>query len=508
MSVAESNGEANGEVKRDPRLINVEYEGDRFVIPKDMDIPEAREALHLIQEEQYKNVAINEEVRAFPLEGAVALQKVLKRRFGWVNTQSVKTMFGNHPPRMFGVEVDFNVTEQVPWGRCGVPKIDGYLETGVSLKDGLPVFCLGGEVKRKDEHVVREIAAEIRKIVQEESIYKGKAIKINFRDGDGDRIADFHPLFAPKFMDMDSSKTKEIVYAEETERMIRTNVFNPVKHSDKCRQEGVPLKRGVLLEGPYGTGKTLTAHLLASLCVQNGWTFLYLQDVRDLDIAMGFAKLYGPCVLFAEDVDRAVSGMRSDEMNQILNTLDGVESKNDEIMTVLTTNNKDAIHRGFVRPGRIDTVISVLPPDLKAMVRLVRQYGRDSEGNCIIEGTDEELQESVKELKNSNASFVREAVERAKLSAIGNDGPLRIKPSDISIAIASMKGHMEMVCPGSGRNPEEVEEVDPTQFAFQILTQKFTESFVNCLSNPKVIQKVIKQGVKKGNGYGANPSRN
>lgn len=72
-------------------------------------------------------------------------------------------------------------------------------------------------------------------------------------------------------------------------------------------------------------------------------------------------------------------------MATYINTLDGVDSKKHEIMVVLTTNDKRAIHPAFVRPGRIDAVIPILPPDNDATVRLVRSYGCDAQGNSMID---------------------------------------------------------------------------------------------------------------------------
>jgi transitional endoplasmic reticulum ATPase len=256
----------------------------------------------------------------------------------------------------------------------------------------------------------------------------------------------------------------------------------------------VPLKRGILLEGRYGTGKTLTAHRLAQICVQNGWTFLYVEDVRDLDMAVAFAKLYQPCVLFAEDVDRTMpNGPRTPEIDKILNTLDGVESKHLEVMTVLTTNHVGGIHSGFLRPGRIDTVIPILAPDDGAMLRLVRHYGKTKDGIAIVEGTDAEIIAAVKGLKGSNAAFVQEAVERAKLSAIGNsEDTMVIRPDDISVAVASMQTHIKMVCPEAGVDIEEGDQVlDPMKLAGDLIMDQFAFALINKIANPKTLEKII-----------------
>jgi transitional endoplasmic reticulum ATPase len=381
-----------------------------------------------------------------------------------------------------------------------VPKVTGYLSTGWKEDNGMPIFNLTATVKRRYEKTVAEIAKRIREIVAAESIYRGQAVKLNFRDNDGERQSSFSPTFAPRFIDLKKYANQQIVYAADTERMIETNLFNPVRYTDRCRKNGVPLKRGILLEGRYGTGKTLTAHRLAQICVENGWTFLYVEDVRDLDMAVAFAKLYQPCVLFAEDVDRTMpNGPRTPEIDKILNTLDGVESKHLEVMTVLTTNHVGGIHSGFLRPGRIDTVIPILAPDNGAMLRLVRHYGKTKDGQPIVEGTDEAIIEAVKGLKGSNAAFVQEAVERAKLSAIGNsDDKMVIRPEDISVAVASMQTHIRMVCPEAGMEIEEGDQViDPAKLAIELLVDQFAFALINKIANPKTLEKIIVKQMKR-----------
>jgi transitional endoplasmic reticulum ATPase len=496
------------ETKEPPRKIDVEFSGDRFVIPENMDYDEAIESLARQRDEERTEVAVSEPINAFPLDGAVAFQKALKEKYGWANLLPTPGFFGDSPPNMIGVEIAFGQTLQIPWGRCRVPKVDGVLSTGWKEDNGMPIFQLTANVKRRHEKVVAEIAKRIRQLVAEESIYRGQAVKINFRDRDGDRQNSFDPTFAPRFIDLAKYADQQIVYAAETEHLIQTNLFNPVMHTEKCRKNGVPLKRGILLEGRYGTGKTLTAHRLAQLCVQNGWTFLYLEDVRDLDMAMAFAKLYSPCVLFAEDVDRSMpNGPRTSDIDRILNTFDGVESKHLEVMTVLTTNHVGGIHSGFLRPGRIDTVIPILAPDNGAMLRLVRHYGRGKDGSVIVEGEDADIIAAVKGLTGSNAAFVQEAVERAKLSAIGKaEEKMVIRPDDIKVAVASMQTHIKMVCPDAGLeaaaefDPENDTMLDPMKIAGEMLIDQFAYALLNKLANPKTLEKIIVKGTKKRRG--------
>lgn len=427
------------------KSVRVEYEGDKIVLPVGMGFNEAISWMERKRDEENTEVAISEDIDAFPLDGAVAFSNVLSRRYGWTNLVPTPGFFGDSPPAMIGVEVGPGETVQVPWGRCKIPKISGYLETSFNVKEGRPVFRLAGVVRRKDEKIINEIAHEVREEVRQNSIYRGQAIKMKFRDEDGNR-PDFDPSFCPTFIDVTKIDESDLIFPQATGEMVETTLFSPVIHTEKNRRFNIPLKRGVMLEGPYGTGKTLTAYVLSSKCVTHGWTFLYVDDVRDLDLAIGFAKFYEPCVVFAEDVDRAVKTERSTKVDRYLNVLDGIDSKGHEIMVVLTSNNVDVINKAFLRPGRIDSVIRIDPPDGEAIVKLVRKYGNTE--NTKVDATDEQLLEVTEPLVGKNAAFIREAVERAKLNAVAtSEDVLTIDADSLRIAASTMQHHLRLTEP-------------------------------------------------------------
>lgn len=494
----------NGEEEK-PRKVEFSYEGDRMIIPEGMDLDEAKMAIERQIEEESVNVTINEPIRAFPFDGAVALMRVLKRRYGWTHLIPTEGFFGPRPPAMVGVEIAFDERVQVPWGNMCVPKINGNLTTGVTFDNGIPMFQLSGTVQRKHERIVHDIANEIRKEVKENSIYRGQTVKINFRDGDGER-REFDWSLSPKFFDASTYGDCEPIFSKSIEDAIRINLHTPIKHSKRCRQKGASLKKGIMLGGPYGTGKTLTAFQTAQICKQHGWTFLYLEDVRDLDLAINFAKLYQPCVVFAEDVDKAASGPRTPEMDRLLNTIDGVESKGEQsIVVCLTTNHLEIINRAFLRPGRIDRVINVTPPDEEACLRIVKKYV--AEGDCKLAGTDEELKKAIACLVGANAAFFRNVVEGAKLAAIddmaSDDDEVVITSENLRVVAEIMVPHCKLINPEHGKKSlldlEEGEQHDPMQLAMSILVQKLSEGFLEQLANPKILQKVlVKQMRPKG----------
>lgn len=384
--------------------------GEKLLIPPGMGIPEAIDILERQAKYEEEQIEIKEDINCFIWDGALAMSKAMKQKFGWASAEIIPGSFftPSQKPQMISVEISYNETVLVPWGRFTLPNIEGYVETGWNNKDGRVIFQFHAVVKRKHESAIRELIAIARDIASKESIYKGKAIRIRFNNDDGEALS--WPI--PKFLDISRVKENELIFSDEVQSAVSTSIFTVVEHTEKCRKHKIPLKRGVLLSGPYGTGKTLVAYVTAKKCVDNAWTYLYCERADELGEMVRFAKHYEPAVIFCEDIDREVAGERSVQMDEILNIVDGIESKNSELMIILTTNHIENINKAMLRPGRLDAVINVLPPDAKAVEKLIRLYG----GFAI--APEEDLKEASEILKGQIPAVVRECVERSKLSAI------------------------------------------------------------------------------------------
>lgn len=428
----------------------VAREGDKIIIPEGMDYDEAITWLNRRKTEEERVVSVREQVDAYPFDGAHALMKALASKYGWVNLVPTPGFFGDNPPAMISIEVGFGKTIQVPWGRIQIPKVDGYIETAFDLKDGRFIFCIIGSVRQKHKGAVAEIAKLTRKFVKEESIYRGKAVRVSF-DAEDQEKRRFDPNDCPRFLDLSSVKVGELIFSAEVERQIHISLFTPVEKTKACRAARIPLKRGVLLEGPYGTGKTQTAYVAAKKCTENGWTFVYLQSVTQLRKAILFASQYQPCMIFAEDIDRVMEGDdRDDEMDEILNTIDGIESKDTETVVVLTTNHVEKINQAMLRPGRLDAVITVKPPDADAVARLVKLFGRG-----LIRENDDYTAVGVM-LNGQIPAVVREVVERAKLASVSR-GHMDVAAVDLEDAAQGMLDHLKLLQPKMEDNRTQIE---------------------------------------------------
>ncbi len=395
----------------------VHHDG-KIMIPNDMEIADVIRLLREREEYLNQDMEVNRTYDVFPWDGALALQRVFHERFGWVPGRTIpgNLFTPDQIPQTISVEVGYKQVEQVPWGRFGIPGVKGTLETGFRKKQGRVIFGITGVVLRKDEWLVNQILDEVQKELDRGSIYLGQAIGIRFYDDDGDEMN------IPEVNFIDATITPDnLILSHDVEQIVETNLMTPIRRAADCELNGIQVKRGILLGGPYGTGKTLAAAVAAHEAVKHGVTYVYVQRANELAHAIKFARQYDDpaCVVFCEDIDRVMQGERNVEMNDLLNVIDGIDGKDTNIIVVLTTNFLEEINQAMLRPGRLDAVIEVLPPDAEAVQRLLRF----SAGDSIKPETD--LTAIGAELKGNIPAIISEVVKRAKLAELR-----RIEPGE------------------------------------------------------------------------------
>jgi ATP-dependent 26S proteasome regulatory subunit len=216
---------------------------------------------------------------------------------------------------------------------------------------------------------------------------------------------------------------------------LHRQVMGVAEHRDRLLAAGHHLKRGILLFGPPGTGKTHTVrHLMghlpgATVVVLTG---LGLGMVRD---ACALARLVAPALIVLEDVDLVAEertmhpvGQQNPLLYQVLNEMDGVAGDAD-IAFLLTTNRVDLIEPALAqRPGRVDLAIEVPRPGDADRRRLLNLYGRD------LKLTGEETEEIVAATAGATASLFAELARRAELLAATGGAPA----ADVSHARAAL----------------------------------------------------------------------
>jgi transitional endoplasmic reticulum ATPase len=359
----------------------------------------------------------------------------MQEHFGWAQMVPKMSFFGPEPPQMIAVKDGPTSTVRIPWGQFELPGIDGVIAFDQTTQDKMMMFRLGGQVKQKHYGLICKMVDRAREIAREQSIYKGKAIRFKLASNFTDMIA---------FIDVSGVDPEELVLPKVTEAEINRSLFAPILHAEACKHFKVPVKRGVLLVGAYGVGKTMTANVAARFCEDVKRTFIYVEKAAQLSDAVNLAQQYLPALVFCEDIDRITSGDRDEGIDKLANIIDGVQTRLSEILLVLTTNDVDSIHPVMLRPGRMDSIIPIEPPDAPAARKLVENYAGD-----LLIATDEELNVVGEKLQGKIPAVIREAVERAKLHAIyrqnGSLDKLKLTAPDLLASAAGLEAQIELL---------------------------------------------------------------
>lgn len=421
------------------------YEGDRLVIPAGKSAEWAVQTLENHMRASQKVTRYTRQFKFRPWDGAAAAHRAIKKLTGTSGVGKATWSFftGSTPPQLVDIPVSVDETIQVPWGEIEVALFDGTLRmNAVQDRELGQLFQLEVDCPRKYRAAVEGLFAMVQHELETASIYRGKA---------------FNGAERPDFVDLRGVDPRNVVYSEDVMAQLQANVWSVLDYTEAMRENNVPLKRSVLLHGPYGTGKTLAAFLTAQRAIANGWTFIYCRPGKDdLDATMQTARLYQPAVVFFEDVDvisDATQGV--DQVSTLLDMFDGITAKGTELMVILTTNHVERIHKGMVRPGRLDAMVEIGHLDATGVERLIKAVvpGDKLDG-------DIDYQSVFNAMEGFLPAFVKEATDRAKRYSIArNHGQLgSISEEDLILAAGGLRPQLDIMN-GAHERPE-IDSID------------------------------------------------
>ncbi|MCO1579099.1 AAA family ATPase [Crossiella sp. SN42] len=177
----------------------------------------------------------------------------------------------------------------------------------------------------------------------------------------------------------------------EVKQALTESVLWPLQYPDSFARLGVQPPRGVLLYGPPGCGKTFLVRALAGsgrvnvMSVKGAelmdkWVGESERAVRELFRRAADAA---PTLLFLDEVDALAprrgqssdSGVGDRVVAALLTELDGVEPLND-VVIIGATNRPELIDPALLRPGRLERLVYVPPPDAEARAEILKSAAR------------------------------------------------------------------------------------------------------------------------------------
>jgi hypothetical protein len=195
---------------------------------------------------------------------------------------------------------------------------------------------------------------------------------------------------------------------------IRCNIVGFFESRERYQALGIPYRRGLLLAGPPGCGKTLTIKALAYHTPVKFVTVLGKADIQDMDIqyAIDVAEKCAPAVVLFEDLDRILEA-KDVSLSHFLNLLDGLKVLNG-VLVIATCNEPEKLDPALLyRPSRFDRMWTFPLPAKKQRLGLLRRRGQDY-------FSDEAMQETAEKSHGFSMAYVQEIVVNALLESAHN----------------------------------------------------------------------------------------
>jgi cell division protease FtsH len=273
------------------------------------------------------------------------------------------------------------------------------------------------EIACADRAAAREALAEIRRLAIEHSIYRGQVLTFQGRTfGPPGQLIDFH--------ERPEMTREELILPPGMLEGIETQILAVARHRKALLAHGQHLKRGVLLYGAPGTGKTHTVRYLMSRLPQTTVLILSGTALGMIGRACEIARALEPALIVVEDVDliaqdRSMGPGTNPMLFELLNEMDGLDGDAD-VTFVLTTNRVDVLEPALaMRPGRVDHAVEVPIPDADGRRRLLALY----RGGLDLDLDDAD--EVVERTAGVTASFLKELIRRAALIAADETAGIR-----------------------------------------------------------------------------------
>ncbi|KAK2778385.1 mitochondrial chaperone bcs1 [Colletotrichum kahawae] len=303
-------------------------------------------------------------------------------------------------------------------------------EVALFPRKTMTVSCVGGS-----SQILRDLMGECRL----------EYLKIS---QDKTSIFEHHNNGWKRTMTREIRPIKTVIMKEEFKQTLLDDIraFLDPKSRAWYASRGLPYRRGYLLYGRPGTGKSSFSMSVAG-CFGLDIYVVSLADINDMRLSALFADLPQRCVVLLEDVDAVGTTRARDADNDesdlgsdasrgstkshgslslsgLLNVLDGVASQDGRVL-IMTTNHIEHLDGALIRPGRVDKKIEFGLADAEVIRKLF----------CtVFEYSEKEMPDAETRDKN-NVGVQQLAVEFASVVP-----ELQFSPADILSFLLANRG--------------------------------------------------------------------
>jgi hypothetical protein len=338
--------------------------------------------------------------------GLMGVDAILEKNFDVVNTLNFDWSNRVQPVGYGMFEIGFNkekrlITEAYRFCKdksSGVPMI---VVTKIKQTMSGPILRIDCMTHKNNVNIYENFLGDVKTWMADNNYYRGQKI-----GADG------------RFLNVSKYNWDDIVLEPD----IKDNVFGDVvgflNHAELYRANKLPFKRGLILYGKPGCGKTLLGKVVANQ-VRSSFIWVTAAQASSAEFIkelFTLAREVAPTVLFFEDVDMYTVdrgyGAFNAKVGELLAQMDGME-ENNGIIVVATTNRLDVIEKALAeRPSRFDRRYCLDNISLGTTKTMIEK--KIDNANLV----DISLDEIAAMVHGLNGCFIQEVVISAKRKAI------------------------------------------------------------------------------------------
>ncbi|MCL7415022.1 MAG: CDC48 family AAA ATPase [ANME-2 cluster archaeon] len=268
---------------------------------------------------------------------------------------------------------------------------DGKLKMIADRTHGFVGADLSSLAKEAAMHALRKFLPEINidEEIPDETLDRLIVTTVDFEDA----LKNIEPsAMREVFFEVPQVKWGDIGGQDDVKKGLIEAVEWPLKYPEAFEAIKTKPPKGILLFGPPGTGKTMLAKAVANESEAN---FISIKGPELLSKYVGEsekavrelfrkARQASPTVIFFDELDSIAPSRHAGDDNhvservisQILTEMDGMEELKD-VLVIAATNRPDMVDAALLRPGRLDRLIYIMPPNSEARKDIFQIHLKD-----------------------------------------------------------------------------------------------------------------------------------
>lgn len=185
---------------------------------------------------------INHHLRCFRNDGIYQLNKAITGVFGAVvSNEEHGPSVGDQTVNMVDIQLADGTRTKAPYGDIALESLGEGSQISINYDDEKHELLVTGKCQQMYMSIMDDIIEATKQYLATDSIYKGQALEIT-------------DINDPQILDLSAIDQQLMVLSKSTKYALLP-IEARLKEPENCVKNGIPLKYGALLEGPYGTGK-------------------------------------------------------------------------------------------------------------------------------------------------------------------------------------------------------------------------------------------------------------